>query len=228
MRQLLGIVGSLSLLVGLGFYGTRAYSAPKQDPASPQVSNTQEEFDRIIKAREKNIVAQLGLSAEQKDRYDALNEELAGWTKTFRARRPHRPEEGMEINAWWNGSLQQVFTPQQYALYRQLWSSGPGSVAAAGETMTLAKSENQILSTLGLSAGQRKQMAAHQAKMKKRNTERQKLVSGERATLLKHDAETVRLNQKLKSILTPGQYEKYCGAYSSTTPQAFSPARKME
>src|SRR5262245_51757548 len=141
VRPVLGMVVSLTLLISLSAYGVRAYYiqqdspalAPVRQSATNQTVSSQEEFDRIIEERERVIVRQLGLNAEQQRQYDALREEQKEKTHAFRTRRPHRPEEGMELNAWWHNGIRQVFTQEQYNLYIRLWNTGTASVASVIE-----------------------------------------------------------------------------------------------
>lgn len=232
-RPVLGMVGSFTLLASLTTYGVRAYTQP---PASTptttrQAVSRQEEFDRIIIERERVIVSQLGLNPEQKRQYDALREQQKEKTHIFRTRRPHRPEEGMELNTWWNNNLREVFTSEQYNHYLRLWSTGPGSIASAvTDNESLAEKDRRILTNLNLTYNQRRQIRTHQLKMEQRRIGRQNLVqSGNREALMKYDAETVRINQGMKNILTPEQYRKYGEAWgvapSSNSGNAFSPAR---
>lgn len=239
VRTVLGTLSGLTLLISLSAYGVSAYTKKGKAvkvSASGAVS-TQEEFDRIIIARETHIVSQLGLSPEQQREYDTLRAEQDAKTHAFRTRRPFRPEEGMELNVWWNQSVQEVFTPEQYNHYLRLWSSGPGSVAAPATDLaqTFVQTETQILASLDLTAQQRRQVNAHQATMRQRNSERQEvLVTGDRKALLKHDAETVRINQKMKNILTAAQYRQYLAAWGKAVPSsnhsgvAYSPARRRQ
>jgi|GEM_PF-3140218 hypothetical protein len=145
VRTTVGIAAGITLFVGLCAHGVRAYTPPA-DPTgggdfacqvvtettaqvSPPRVSSQEEFDRIILARERAIVARLGLTPAQKKQYDALRVQQDEKTRAFRNRRPHRPEEGMELNLWWRSRIQQVFTSEQYAEYLRLWGAGSGAAA---------------------------------------------------------------------------------------------------
>lgn len=252
MRRILGTIGGLTLLISLSAYGARAMLVGAQEgqvstvgsASAARAAMTQAEFDRIIIERESRIVAQLGLSPQQRSQYDAFRIEQDEKTQIFRNRRPHRPEEGMELNAWWHSCIRQVFTPEQYNLYLRLWNrAGVGSVeggraieVSAPATSSLEGEDDRILATLGLNARQKRQVAAHQEKMRIRRVERQEIrESGDRDTLLKHDAETVRVNQNMKNILTKDQYRRYRAAWdkayagagfgSGGSGTAFSPAR---
>jgi hypothetical protein len=250
MRRVLGTIGGLTLLISLSAYGARAMLVGAQEAQVPATGSaraamTQAEFDRIIIERESRIVAQLGLSPQQRSQYDVVRAEQAEKTQIFRNRRPHRPEEGMELNAWWHNCIRQVFTPEQYNLYLRLWNrAGVGSVeggstveVAAASTNSLEGEDDRILATLGLNARQKRQAAAHQEKMRVRRVERQEIrASGDRDALLKHDAETVRINQNMKNILTKDQYRRYRAAWDkayagagigSGSGTAFIPARAV-
>jgi hypothetical protein len=230
VRTVLGTVGGLTLLIGLSTYAVHAYTPQAAAKASaPRAVSSQEEFDRIIIARETKIVGQLGLSPEQRRQYDALRLEQDRKTHAFRTRRPFRPEEGMELNVWWNTNVRKVFTPEQYNHYLRLWSTGPGSVAVP--LRSLEQTDNDALVNLGLTPQQRQKVKAHQATMHKRSVGRQAVLqSGDSGVLTRYDAETVRINQRMKSILTAAQYRTYCAKWSASlgNGMAVSPARMRQ
>ena len=102
----------------------------------------------------------------------ALHAEQQTRTHAFRTRRPFRPEEGMELNVWWNGSLRRVFSADQYRQYVNLWSSG-GSRVANAQPATVSvdpfhSQEESILESLGLSEAQWKKVRALQSWLKGR------------------------------------------------------------
>ncbi len=76
----------------------------------------------------------VGLSPVQRKAFDELVQEKVKRNQAFSNRQPHDPAEGMVINKWWNDSLKELFTTEQYAKYVRYWAQGTRVAAVRAAT----------------------------------------------------------------------------------------------
>lgn len=183
-------------------------------------------LDSSLEAKEKRIVAQLGLSDEQKQRYLALQDDLHRQTAEMMTLPSGHVERGMEINAFLHKSLRQIFTPEQYAKYMQLWSARATASPSAGKNANAPKLEDpmasgtpfggtdeDILSRIrpGLTAKQWEAYAALRVEMDEMNQEMYRLLrEGDtmKAGFMSGDINRANL-EGMKKVLKPAQYQQW-------------------
>jgi hypothetical protein len=178
-------------------------------------------------AKEARIVAQLKLSAEQKAKYDVLQEKLQAETKAMHAMKSGHMERGVEINQRLHAGLKKIFTPTQYADYNRLWSQGdsggrfafPGpprdtvkhNATVVGDRSPQLVSDDEVLRRSGASELQIEKVHNLYAELEAGRSELKALwQTGDDDAIWK---KSMDLNKEFKAgiqkILTPAQYTEY-------------------